>query len=84
MRYRSDIIPCLLFLCLGVGAICLALEGLIRGSLRVIGRRGVAIVDRHDAWLYWGLEGFYLIGGAITVAFTVRYIFLRNDRSIAH
>jgi len=83
MRYRSDIVQGLLFLCLGAGAIYLALEGLIRGSLRVIGRRGVAVVDRHDVWLYWSLEGFYLIGGAITIAFAARYIFLRNDRRIA-
>ncbi len=82
MRYRSDIIQGWLFLVLGVGAIGLALEGLIRGSIRVVGRGGLTDVDRHDVWLYWSLEVFYVVAGAITIAFAVRYIFLRNDRRI--
>jgi hypothetical protein len=73
----------LLFLGLGIGAIYLALEGLIRGAIRVVGRSGVAVVGRHDVWLYWGFEGFYLIGGVITLAVAMRYFFLRNDRRLS-
>jgi hypothetical protein len=83
MRYMSDIVQGLLFVGLGAGAIYLALEGLVRGELRVVGRSGIAVVSRYDAWLYWGVEALYLIGGLVAIAFAMRYCFLRNERRLS-
>ena len=80
MRYLSDRIVQLSFLAVGLGAIGLAIEGLLRGELRVVGRREIAHVGPQDSWWFWGVAAFYLIAGVTFLIAAWRWF--KDDRHV--
>jgi hypothetical protein len=80
VRWVSDRIARLFFLAVGLFAIGLAIEGLLRGELRVVGRREIVHVGPQDPWLYWGVAAFCLAGGVTFILVALRS--LKDDREL--
>jgi hypothetical protein len=80
VRYVSDRIAQLFFLTVGLLAVGLAIEGLLLGELRVVGRREIVHVGPQDPWLYWGVAAFYLVGGVTFILVALRSF--KDDRDV--
>jgi hypothetical protein len=80
VRYVSDRVAQFLFLTIGLFAVGLAIEGLLRGELRVVGRREIVRVGPQEPWLYWGVTSFYLVGGVTFIVFALRSF--KDDRDV--
>jgi hypothetical protein len=80
VRYVSDRIAQFFFLAVGLVAIGLAIEGLLRGELRVVGRREIVHVGPQEPWWYWGVAAFYLVGGVVFILVALRSF--KDDREL--